>query len=218
MPRKRPAPRPAPGIDYGFTPSEREAEPKMVRADPTDPVLYETETKDPIVPDRSALRNVQPSGAGASRPAPTPIRPQAVTYQSRIRVIDAWQYAGSLRDAPDFVDRNWAGWDDTPILRVPHYAHPDGEPIICRVLDYVVRQEVKLAEGMPSMERVEVWPKEDFERLFIPHRISGADPADNHGPKAPAPDLQREPRQSLEVFFDDNPPAGQNAPDEPQAA
>lgn len=160
--------RPAPGVDYGFTPGEHEAEPRMVHAGPIPEVLHDTETKDPIVPAKAQL-----SGVSTSRPAP-PL--QAVTYQSRIRVMDAWQYAGSLRDAPGFVDRNWAGFDEAPVLRVPHYARPDGDPVICRVLDYVVRQEVRLADGMPSMERIEVWPREEFERLFIPQRVSGTAP------------------------------------------
>jgi hypothetical protein len=144
-----------------------------------------------------------------------------VTYQSRIHVNEAWQYAGTLRDAPDFIDRNWVGFDDGPILRVPHYARPDGEQVICRVMDYVVRQEVKLAEGMPTMERIEVWPREEFERLFIPSRVSGRDPAKNNGPKAPPPDVvpyqpPDETQTELSRLLNDlSPPAGEGPPEPP---
>jgi hypothetical protein len=144
--------------------------------------------------------------------------------------MDAWQYAGTLADAPYFVDRNWAGFDDGPALRVPHYARPDGEPVICRVGDYVVRQEVTLAEGLPSSERVEVWPKEEFERLFIPSRISGRDigapkssPTRPGTVTAPSPNIDRppdvKPRQAdLEELLDDLDPRPSEGQPEPPAA
>jgi hypothetical protein len=209
-------------------PAVREDEPDLVYdpTNPPEPVLAETAKRQPVAADPehpapTAHQTLPLSrlAGDASRPVPAmpPANPtRAVTYQSRIRVIDAWQYGGNLKDAPDFVDRNWAGWDDTPILRVPHYARPDGEPVICRVMDYVVRQEVKLAEGMPTMERVEVWPKEEFERLFIPHRINGEDPAKASGPKAPSP-MQSMQGVNLKELLDDLAQPSERSPEEPQS-
>lgn len=107
---------------------------------------------------------------------PTPIAPgAAVRYQSRIHIVDAWQYAGSLGVAPAFVDRNWASWGEYdehrklppgPALRVPTPG-PVAEKM-CRVGDYVVKQSVTLAHGVPPEEHIDVWTREAFEQLFLP--------------------------------------------------
>jgi hypothetical protein len=97
------------------------------------------------------------------------------TYQSRIRIVEAWRYPGSFKDAPEFIDRNWAayaGYDDErkieagPCLRLPANT-PTGEKLARRG-DYVVRQEIQLASNLPGDIEVDVWPAEQFERLFIP--------------------------------------------------
>jgi hypothetical protein len=166
MPRKRPSvPR---------TPVGRESEPDLVY-DPTqspEAILAETATGKPVARDP---RHNPPTAH--------------IAYTSRIEVIEAFQYDGNLRDAPDFIDRNWVGWDTTPILRVPRPSNPDGEPAVCRIGDYVVRQSVTLLAGVPAEERLEVWPKADFERLFIPKRNNNA----LNPPRiaAPSPDIQR---------------------------
>jgi len=162
MPRKRP------------TPAARETEPDVVY-DPTNPppsLLAETATGRPMPRD-------------PQHPTPT----AHVAYTSRIEVIEAFQYDGSLKSAPDFIDRNWVGWDGTPILRVPHPARPEGPPAVCHPGDYVVRQSVTLAPNVPAEERLEVWPKADFERLFIPKRINGTDNPPRV--RAPSPDVPR---------------------------
>ncbi len=97
-----------------------------------------------------------------------------VTYESRIRVLDAWQYPGSIpKTAPAYVDRNWAAWaewdpvrriEPGPSLRVPVAGDVT---VMCRVGDYVVRQEIQMGDGMPSEVKVEVWSRQDFERIFI---------------------------------------------------
>jgi hypothetical protein len=98
-----------------------------------------------------------------------------VRYTSRITILDAWQYPGRLESAPAWVDRNWAGWGDFdplrgiepgPCLRVPlHY--DQGQVALCRIGDFVARQEVAIADGVADV-RVEVWPRESFEKMFVP--------------------------------------------------
>jgi hypothetical protein len=99
---------------------------------------------------------------------------KATSYESRIRILDAWQYPGSLVVAPEWVDRNWAAWGDHdpvraiepgPCLRVPLTT---GVNAICRVGDYVTRQTVTLVPGIRPDVRLEVWDREHFEKLFIP--------------------------------------------------
>lgn len=96
-----------------------------------------------------------------------------IRYEGRIRILEAFQYAGRLDIAPAWVDRNWLAhgdFDDLrqipagPCLRVPL---PSGNNAIARIGDYVVQQEVVLAPGMPTDVRVEVWAKTDFEKNFL---------------------------------------------------
>lgn len=97
-----------------------------------------------------------------------------IRYEGRIQILDAFQYAGSLEKAPPWVDRNWLGWGDHdplrgisagPCLNVPLVS---GAVAKCRVGDYVVKQSVAFMPGMPGEERVEVWPKDDFTKNFMP--------------------------------------------------
>lgn len=97
------------------------------------------------------------------------------TYQSRIKIVEAWRYPGSFKDAPSFIDRNWAAYGDYdderkieagPALRLPART-ATGEKL-ARKGDYVVRQQVILAPGLEPDEEVDVWPAEQFERLFVP--------------------------------------------------
>lgn len=94
-------------------------------------------------------------------------------YESRITVVEAWQYAGQLGSAPDFVDKNWLGYaqDDTlrqipagPCLRVPTGT---GDEVVCRIGDYIVQQEVKIDSNISDL-RIEVWAKEHFQKMFLP--------------------------------------------------
>jgi len=115
--------------------------------------------------------------AGAAGMTPAPSKAVGVHYRSRISVVDAWRYDGALAQAPSWVDRNWIGYstDDElrgipagPCLRVPGPCGLDDGIRICRVGDYVVRQQVTLLEGLESPVLVEVWPKHEFEKLFLP--------------------------------------------------
>lgn len=100
-----------------------------------------------------------------------------IRYISRIRIVDAWQYRGALADAPAFVDRNWAAWGEYdekralpagPALRVPTPGAVAEK--LARAGDYIVRQSVTLVDGLPPEEHIDVWPREDFERFFLPQR------------------------------------------------
>lgn len=97
-----------------------------------------------------------------------------IRYEGRIRILEAFHYAGRLDAAPSWVDRNWIGYADFddlrqikagPCLRVPLHS---GNLAVARVGDYIVQQEVVLGPGLPSDVRVEVWAKGDFEKNFLP--------------------------------------------------
>jgi len=117
-----------------------------------------------------------PAALGPSSSVRDVDRPSAgVRYESRIQILDAFQYPGSLKNAPDWVDRNWTAYaadydplreiDPGPCLRVPLSS---GLIAICRVGDFVCRQSVTLAPGLPSDVRIEVWDRTQFEKLFVP--------------------------------------------------
>jgi hypothetical protein len=110
-----------------------------------------------------------------------PVRPADppgafLRYESRITILDAWQYPGSLARAPGWVDRNWAGYADPdplrkidagPCLRVPN---SNGEIAFVRIGDYVARQEVRLTDVLTDV-RIEAWQRQHFEKLFLPSRV-----------------------------------------------
>jgi hypothetical protein len=114
-----------------------------------------------------------PPGTAAVLPLPTQPAAARLTYENRIFIVDAWQYPGSLRDAPPWVDRNWAGYaadydplrqlEPGPCLRVPLLG---GVVAIVRIGDYVVTQEVKFSDGLSDL-RLEVWEQQQFEKFFM---------------------------------------------------
>lgn len=110
-----------------------------------------------------------PSGRN---PSPLPAA-EAVMYQQRIKVLEAYQYKGKLADAPSWVDRNWAAYADRddirgisagPAVRVPGNG---GGATICRIGDFIVREEVAIVAGVTDI-RVAVWSKDQFEKMFFP--------------------------------------------------
>jgi len=97
-------------------------------------------------------------------------------YEARITIVDAWQYPGNLVKAPEWIDRNWAAYADHdpvreiepgPALRVPL---PSGVNAMVRIGDYVARQEVRVTKELSDI-RLEVWPAEQFEKLFMPVQV-----------------------------------------------
>jgi len=116
---------------------------------------------------------------------PAPTRPgiqSGVRYESRITILEAFQYPGNLKNAPAWVDRNWTGYasdydalrgiEPGPALRVP--TRRGDEVVLCRPGDYVVQQEVVLAHGVEPDVLVEVWARESFEKNFIPEDVRNA--------------------------------------------
>jgi hypothetical protein len=141
---------------------------------------------------KAAGAAVTPPRLGSSYSAPVdqaPLHPPTVTYRSRIAVVEAWRYPGQLAEAPTFIDRAWTAWAEAdlygatagPALRVPVTRSLSGPvPLdgfkLCRIGDYVVRQMVTLVDGFEPEEALDVWPKDDFERLFMPVKIRKPDP------------------------------------------
>ena len=124
-------------------------------------------------PSSGSLQN---QGAGAPGGVNAGLVPPGapIRYESRIRVLEAFQYRGSLQGAPAWVDRSWAGYGDWdplrniaagPALRVPS---PHGDVVLARPGDYVVRQSVTIAHHVEPDIQVEVWAREAFERTFLP--------------------------------------------------
>jgi hypothetical protein len=96
-------------------------------------------------------------------------------YESRITIVEAWQYPGPMTNAPEWVDKNWIGFagDDQVrgipaggCLRVPLHGR-DGDVVLCRIGDYITQQEVKL-DARNSDLRIDVWPREHFQKMFMP--------------------------------------------------
>jgi hypothetical protein len=116
-----------------------------------------------------------PPGSAAVLPLPfEPLTTSTrLSYENRIFIVDAWQYPGSLKHAPTWVDRNWVGYaadydplrqlEPGPCLRVPLLG---GVIAIARIGDYVVTQEVKFDEGLSDL-RLEVWEQNQFEKFFM---------------------------------------------------
>ena len=88
-------------------------------------------------------------------------------WLQRIVVLDAYQFDGHVQTAPQWVDRNWLMFSDAAknevgvgtVLNVPGIGD-------CRVGDYIVLQDV-LEEDGARVSKVEIYKRQDFERLFI---------------------------------------------------
>lgn len=173
--------------DEPFVPDPDGDEPE----DPEDPQPAARLPDSTVAADNSATAATAsaPTNPKSSTPTPTPQleTPSAstaklTTYRSRIAVVEAWRYPGSLKEAPEFVDRSWAAYVNEdeilnkpagPALRVPVprsaiSPSPSDGVKICRVGDYMVLQKVTLAEEIEPEQTLDVWPKEEFEKLFIP--------------------------------------------------
>jgi len=159
---------------------------QILGVDPIEPVLPGFEMSDeplespagpptspaggPPPPATVTTPSVEAGGGGKSNGA---VAKAPVRYESRIEVREAWQYPGFVQDAPRWIDRNWIGWADYddlrhlpqgPCLRVP----VEGGLGVVRKGDYVVQQLVRSDDGsVPEHSRIEVWPREEFERLFV---------------------------------------------------
>lgn len=120
-------------------------------------------------------------------PAPTLAN---VSYESRITIVEAFRYTGSFKGAPDWVNRNWLSHGDYdplrkiepgPALRVPL---PSGV-VYARIGDYVVIQSVLLSPGLEPEKRLEVWPAETFQKLFVPKPANASERSEADKPTKP---------------------------------
>ena len=163
-------------------------------------IQYEPNDALNVLNARRAKIHEQQRAANAPPRVPDVFPPNVHTrYESRIRIVEAWQYNGNLAEAPIFVDRSWAAWGDWdeerkiepgPALRVPMQQGRETEKL-CRKGDYVVKQEVRLTLTMAPDVVLEVWRREDFEKFFLPSGPLGGDdtaaagqPAEDEGSAA----------------------------------
>lgn len=131
---------------------------------------------EPLPPPDQPLPSQAQALNGEIMPPPKLHEPHqnGVKYESRISIVEAYQYPGNLSQAPDWIDKNWIGYADFdefrkiepgPCLRVPDAT---GAYIVCRPGDYVARQEVKFTHDLPGEIKIEVWEQQHFQKLFIP--------------------------------------------------
>jgi hypothetical protein len=197
-------PKPEPGQDPADAPT--------IPEEPEEPEEEGDEEGDEDDENVSAFTDTLPASvplAGQHPPAPPPgdalagkpldgeLSAPRPVYRQRIRVLEAFQYRGQLRDAPAWVDRNWAAWaemdplrniDAGPAVRVPL---PGGMNAMARVGDYIVQQEVQVTDRLTDV-RVEVWPQEQFEKFFIPERSEDRSFIPENGRSAENPRIGRE--------------------------
>jgi hypothetical protein len=192
VPEPDPPPNGAPGTDSGpltDTPASRATD-LWHDAPPRDPANPDDEdgdddpdeeapAEDPDEPDddenASATVVSAPPPPGTAANHTHPMTVGNVRYEARIQILDAFQYPGGLRDAPGWIDRSWIGYASDedqlrdipagPCLRVPV---PSGDIAICRIGDFVAKQEIRMAPDLPGDIKIEVWPKEQFFKLFMP--------------------------------------------------
>lgn len=182
-PIRRDAEKPASSIEVSNPEPPLDIEAFLAGADPQDPA--------PALPGQPAMQavvedlgDVMPENtpwAEPLNPAPAP-GPILTRYESRIQIIDAYQYHGSVADAPAWVDRNWIGYcDDDPVreiaagpcLRVPLTgAESSGDVVLCRDGDYIAQQSVTLAPNSSPIIRIEVWNRDMFHKLFLGRDVS----------------------------------------------
>lgn len=148
-------------------------------ADP-DPV---TSQLDPVAEARrSLLEDAARAAGGGAQPVP-PSTTQPVTsrgsrvpeirqalaraaahatvrYRSRVTIGAAYQYDGQLHLAPDFIDRNWAAWEDGPAINVPDVG-------IVKKGQWIVIQRVLDDRGETDFEEIKVYDDGVFRSLFM---------------------------------------------------
>lgn len=180
---------PVPGAEGDLTPETIHLEGVDVVGDPAragmmEPTLpgFVMEDVPPVTEDVTWQDLPHPHDPLPSAPFPSDPFPQGQLemdvakvkrYEHRIEILEAYQYPGSVVEAPVWVDRNWIGFKDYddlrklpagPVLLVPTYR---GDVAVCRKGDYVCQQVVKMGAGLQEV-RLDVWEQTAFERLFVP--------------------------------------------------
>jgi len=149
-------------------------------------------------PDANLAQSQEDNDISAIMPRPEPefIPPDDPTrtrWTSRISILEAYQYNGSFKDAPHWVNRTWLAYGDAdilrgipagPCLRVPlPSAVNTGEEgaVLCRVGDFICRQQMDFEDGRAPHIRTEVWAKDQFLKNFMP--------APRDAPRSALPDM-----------------------------
>ena len=112
------------------------------------------ETPQPITQRGSRVPEIRQALARAAT------LPDAARYRSRITVGAAYRYDGKLHQAPDYIDRNWAAWDDGPAISVPDVG-------IVRQGQWIVIQKVLNDQGTVDYEELKVYDDQVFRSLFM---------------------------------------------------
>lgn len=102
--------------------------------------------------------------------------PNTTKWRSRVTIGAAWQYDGRLHLAPDWVDRNWAAWDDGPAIEVPDVG-------LVRKGQWIVVQQVENEDGTLAHEDLKVYDDTTFRSLFM---ADGEQETANAADNAPA--------------------------------
>lgn len=130
--------------------------------------------------NREALRRTEgnfSAGTGNTGSTHVPSRPPAEVrrmlaeaqkvqpskWRSRIAVGMAYQYNGELHKAPEFIDRNWAAYDNGPALNIP------GAGIVRRG-QWVVVQNVLNEDDTVAHSEIKVYDDAVFRSLFVPDK------------------------------------------------
>jgi len=157
---------PVPGLELGQRPSPSPALPPVHAGSPA---------------------GIEPAVVPPNRPRQVEFLPPGQRWETRIEVIEAYQYPGNLATAPEWIDRSWIGYADPdivrgipagPCLRVPTFGPGDASGALAvevRVGDYVVQQEVKFPDRAPVV-KLEVWMREHFEAYFMPAAPTSSPP------------------------------------------
>lgn len=126
---------------------------------PPNPIAGDTSPAEAPAP----LQTVSVDGSDPGRTAghAMKIEPPAksrLTFKARVKIVDAYHYRGPLTGAPDWVDRNWIGYSDGPVLKLP-----DGR--IVRWGEWLVIESYEDApEATPG---ITIYSDEIMRRLYI---------------------------------------------------
>lgn len=139
----------------GYAPVAAPAYPEILQADPD----QRGSDRDGRLPDRHGH-----PGAGEHGVLVAPQK-----YVQRVTVTEAYQFTGRVQAAPPWIDRNWLSFDEASkdetgvgiVLEVPGTG-------ICRIGDYIVQQKVMMDQQGYSMDRIAVYSRDDFEKMFLP--------------------------------------------------
>lgn len=102
-----------------------------------------------------------PVPATPKRKTPAARKPAAMQYVSRIQVTEAYRFDGQVAKAPEWISREWHGYDDGVVLMVPNVG-------MARVGDYIVQQEVLMDHEGDTESKLAIYTPDEFERMFLP--------------------------------------------------